>query len=43
MKTYGEMDVQIHVFFTLALVAGDLSTSRPGRSTPGEKSQVPTG
>jgi hypothetical protein len=34
MKTYGGMDVQIHVFLTSTLVGGECSTSRPGRFTP---------
>jgi hypothetical protein len=33
MKTYGEEDVQIHVFLTSAL--GKWSASRPGRFIPG--------
>jgi hypothetical protein len=36
MKTYGGVDVYIHVFFTSALVGGEWSASRPGRFTPGE-------
>jgi hypothetical protein len=34
MKIYGEVDVQIHVFLTLVLVAGEW---RPGCFTLGEK------
>jgi hypothetical protein len=34
MKTYGEVDVQIHVYLTSALVRGEWSASRPGRFTP---------
>jgi hypothetical protein len=30
MKTYGGVDVQIHIFLTLALVGGEWSASRPG-------------
>jgi hypothetical protein len=37
MKTYGEVDVQIHVFLTSALVGGELSASRSGRFTPRER------
>jgi hypothetical protein len=29
MKTYGEVDVEIHVFLTLALVEGEWSASCP--------------
>jgi hypothetical protein len=32
MKAYGGVDVQIHIFFTSALVGGELSATRPGRS-----------
>jgi hypothetical protein len=35
MKTYGGVDVQIHVFLTSALVGGERLDSRPGRFTPG--------
>jgi hypothetical protein len=37
MKTYGGVDVWIHVFLTSALVGGEWSASRPGRFTPGER------
>jgi hypothetical protein len=37
MKTYGGVDVQIHVFLTSALVEGDWSTLRPGRFTADER------
>jgi hypothetical protein len=37
MKAYGGEDVYIHVFLTSALVGGEWSTSRPGRSIPGER------
>jgi hypothetical protein len=33
MKAYEEVGVQIHVFFTSALVGGDWSASHPGRFT----------
>jgi hypothetical protein len=33
MKAYRGVDVQIQVFFTLALAGGELSTSRPGHFT----------
>jgi hypothetical protein len=39
MKAYGGVDVLIHIFLTSALVGGELSTSRPGRFTPGERAQ----
>jgi hypothetical protein len=35
VKTYGGVDVQIHVFLTSALIGGEWSTSRPGPFTPG--------
>jgi hypothetical protein len=34
MKTYGEVDVQIHVFWTPALVECEWSDSRPRRFNP---------
>jgi hypothetical protein len=37
MKTYGELEVQIHVFLTLALVGGERSASVPGLFTPQER------
>jgi hypothetical protein len=33
MKTYGGVDVQIHIFLTSALVGGERSASRPCRFT----------
>jgi hypothetical protein len=33
MKTYGEVDIQINIFLTLAF-GGEWSASRPGRFTP---------
>jgi hypothetical protein len=36
MKTYGVVDVRIHIFLTSALVEGQWSTSRPRRFIPGE-------
>jgi hypothetical protein len=36
MKTYGGVDVQIHVFLTSALVRSEWLASRPCRITPGE-------
>jgi hypothetical protein len=36
MKAYGGVDVQIHIFLTLALVGGEWSASRPCRYTSGE-------
>jgi hypothetical protein len=38
MKTYGGVDVYIHVFLTSALVGGECSALRPGRFAPGGKS-----
>jgi hypothetical protein len=38
MKTYGGVDVQIHVFLTSTLVGGKWTTSRLGRFTPVERS-----
>jgi hypothetical protein len=35
--TYGGVDIQSHIFLTLALVGGEWSASRPGRFTPGER------
>jgi hypothetical protein len=37
MKTYGGVDVYIHIFLTLALVGGEWSASRPSLFTPGER------
>jgi hypothetical protein len=34
MKAYGDVDVQIHIFFTSALAAGEWSVSRPCPFTP---------
>jgi hypothetical protein len=34
MKTYGGVDVYIHIFLTSALFGGEWSASRPGRFTP---------
>jgi hypothetical protein len=36
MKTYGGVNVYIHIFLTSALVGGEWLVSRPGRFTPGE-------
>jgi hypothetical protein len=41
MKTYGGVDVQIHVFITSALVGGEWSASRPGRLTPCKDPRYP--
>jgi hypothetical protein len=35
MKTYGGVDVEIHIFLTSAQVGGEWSASRPCRFTPG--------
>jgi hypothetical protein len=37
MKTYGGVDVYIHIFLTSALIRGEWSASRPGRLTPGKR------
>jgi hypothetical protein len=37
MKTYEGLDVQIHVFFTSALVGGVWSFSRPSHFIPPER------
>jgi hypothetical protein len=36
MKTYGGVDVYIHIFLTSALVGGEWSASRPCHFTPGK-------
>jgi hypothetical protein len=43
MKTYGGVEIYIHIFLTSALVGGELSASRPGRFTPGKETAVPIG
>jgi hypothetical protein len=37
MKSYGGVDVQIHIFLTSALVRGECSASRSGRFIPRER------
>jgi hypothetical protein len=37
MEIYEGVDVEIHVFLTLALVGGECSASRAGHITPREK------
>jgi hypothetical protein len=37
MKAYAVVNVQIHIFFTSALVGGEQSVSRPGSFTLGER------
>jgi hypothetical protein len=37
MKAYGGVDVQIHIFLTSALVAGEWSASHAGRLSSGER------
>jgi hypothetical protein len=37
MMAYGEVDVQIHVFWTVELVADEWSASHPGRFTTRER------
>jgi hypothetical protein len=39
MKTYGGVDLEIHVFSTSALAGGEWSASRPGRYTPVERAR----
>jgi hypothetical protein len=41
MKTYGGVDVHIHIFLTSALVGGEWSASRPCRFTPGKSPRYP--
>jgi hypothetical protein len=36
MKTYGGMEIQMHVFLTSTLDGGEWLDSRPGRFTPEE-------
>jgi hypothetical protein len=36
MKTYGVVDVQIHIILTRAVVGAEWSASRHGRFTPGK-------
>jgi hypothetical protein len=43
MKEYGEVDVQIHIFFTSTLVGGEQSAPRPGRFTSGKEAPVHIG
>jgi hypothetical protein len=37
MKAYGRVDIQTHVFLTLALDGGKWSASRPGYFSSGER------
>jgi hypothetical protein len=37
MKTYGEVDVEEHVFLRSAITGGDWLASRPSRFTPAER------
>jgi hypothetical protein len=37
MKAYGGVDVEIHIFFTLAVVGGEWRASRLDRFTPEEE------
>jgi hypothetical protein len=37
MKSYGKVDVYIHIFLTLAIAGGEWSASRPTHYTPGER------
>jgi hypothetical protein len=36
MKTYGGVEIQLHMFLTLALDGGEWSASHPGRFIPRE-------
>jgi hypothetical protein len=36
MKAYGEVDVEIHIFFTSVIAGGEWSASRPCRFNPAE-------
>jgi hypothetical protein len=40
MKTYGEMEVQIHEFLTLALDGGEWLASCPCHFTPRERTPI---
>jgi hypothetical protein len=40
MKTYGGVDVQIHVFLTSALVGGEWSASFPSHFALGERAPL---
>jgi hypothetical protein len=40
MKAYGGVDVETHIFLTLALAGGEWSASRPGRFTPGGRASL---
>jgi hypothetical protein len=37
IKTYGGVEIQLHVFLTSAIDGGDWSVSSPGRFTPEER------
>jgi hypothetical protein len=39
----GEVEIQLHAFFTSALDIDELSASRPGCFTPEQRTLVPTG
>jgi hypothetical protein len=40
MKTYGGVDVKIHVFLISALVGYECSASHPGSFSPGERAPI---
>jgi hypothetical protein len=42
-KTYGGVEVYLHVILTSTLDGGELSASRPRRFTSGKKIPVPIG
>jgi hypothetical protein len=41
MKTYGGVEVEIHILLISALVGGEWLDSRPCRFTPGKDPSVP--
>jgi hypothetical protein len=40
MKAYGGVDVEVHIFLTVALDGGEWSVSRPSHFAPGERAPV---
>jgi hypothetical protein len=43
MKTYGGVDVWVHIFLTSTLDGGKWSASCPGKFTPKDKAPLPIG